>query len=381
MKICFVTTVSITLRTFVLKLAEFLHKTGRFDISFICNPDKDFEKMLPNYIHYYPVKMGRGINLDGLSAIREMTKIFKDNNFDLVQYSTPNASCYASIAAKLAKVPVRLYCQWGILYVAFSGVKRFIFKSIEKLVCSLSTRIEPDSNSNLEFSIDEKLYKRDKAAVVWNGSASGVDFEKFDISKKDKYREEIRTSFNIPMDAFVYGFVGRITRDKGINELFSAMKKVLEDNRNAYLLLVGSVEDENLLNPQLFAWAKANPKIIFCGYTNVVEQYISAMDCYILPSYREGFGLGVVEAEAMGVPVIVSDIPGPTDAMINGKTGFIVIKKDVDSLYTAMTKVMLPQEELEAIRSNAVAFAKNFEQKQLFKHILDDRNKLLELKK
>lgn len=122
-KICFVTTISLTLKSFVLELAKYLHATGDFEIHFVCDHDAEFEKTLPEYIHYNPISMKRGISFDGLKAIREMKKYFKQEKFDLIQYSTPNASCYASIAAKQAKIPCRLYCQWGIAYVGFQGIK------------------------------------------------------------------------------------------------------------------------------------------------------------------------------------------------------------------------------------------------------------------
>lgn len=110
----------------------------------------------------------------------------------MVQYSTPNASLYAALAAKLAGVPVRLYCQWGMAYVGFHGIKRVIFKRIEKLVCTLSTWVEPDSFGNLKFSHAEGLYPENKGSVIWNGSASGVNLNKFDNSQKPVWRAEIR---------------------------------------------------------------------------------------------------------------------------------------------------------------------------------------------
>ena len=157
-KICFVTTISVTITSFILDFAKYMHENGDYDITFICNKDDEFEKELPDYIHYIPVEMERGINLGGVLACAKMWKIFRENKFDLIQYSTPNASLYASIAGSLARVPVRLYCQWGLAYVGFSGVKRKIFKCEEKLVCKLSTWIEPDSRGNLSFCHEEKLY-------------------------------------------------------------------------------------------------------------------------------------------------------------------------------------------------------------------------------
>lgn len=375
-KLCYVTTISATLASFVVETAKYIHENTDWDITFICDYDEEFEKMLPDYIHYIPVPMERGISIAGIKAMLQMKKIFQKEKFDLIQYSTPNASLYASLAAKLAKVPVRLYCQWGMVFVGFQGFKRKIFKLEEKLVCRLSTWIEPDSKSNLNFAHSEGLYPKNKGSVIWNGSASGVSFEKFDITKKEEYRSKVRAEYNIPDEAFVYGFVGRITRDKGINELLEAYKSIMNDN--TYLLMVGNEELDDNMNMELFNWSKNNSQVIYTGSTNVVEQYLSAMDCYILPSYREGFGSGVIEAEAMGLPIIVSDIPGPTDAMEKNETGIVVKKADVESLKSAMSEIRNNENTRKYMSENAYVFAKeNFEQQQLFKYILEDRKRLL----
>lgn len=375
-KICIITTVSSTINAFIMNTAEYLHKNTDWDISFICSTDDEFAQTLPDYIHYYPVPMERGISLAGIQAMLEMRKIFKREKFDLIQYSTPNASLYASLAGFLARIPVRLYCQWGMAFVGFTGLKRKIFKAEEKLVCSLSTWIEPDSNSNLNFAHEQGLYPESKGSVIWNGSACGVNLSKFDISQKVEYRKEIRNQYGIPEDAFVYGFVGRITRDKGINELLAAYKQLFPEN--AYLMMVGREELDKNVDMDLFNWSKETENVIYTGQTNVVEKYLSAMDVYILPSYREGFGSGVIEAEAMGLPVIVTDIPGPTDAMLKDETGLVVQKADVKSLAEAMDRLYKDGELYQSLASNAHSFAvEHFEQGKLFEQILKDRKKLL----
>lgn len=374
-KICFITTISLTLKAFVLKTAEYLHENTDWDISFICSTDDEFELMLPEYIHYYPVPMERGISIAGVKAMLEMMKIFKREKFDLIQYSTPNASLYASLAGFLAGVPVRLYCQWGMAFVGFTGLKRKIFKAEEKLVCSLSTWIEPDSYSNLNFAHEQGLYSKSKGSVIWNGSACGVDLEKFDITKKNQYRTTIREKYRIPSDAFVFGFVGRVTRDKGVNELLAAFKEL---NDGCYLIMVGPSEVDETINQDVYEWSVKSDRVIYTGYTNIVAQYLSAMDCYVLPSYREGFGMGVVEAEAMGLPVIVSDIPGPVDAMEDQRTGIIVPAKNEQALYSAMCWITEHPASAQQYAKAGVAYVQEkFEQSKLQKYILEDRIKLL----
>lgn len=377
-KICFVTTISLTLKTFVLETAKYLHETGEYDITFLCNGDEAFQKELPSYIRLIPVDMKRGISLGGVGAMLRMWRIFRREGFDLVQYSTPNASCYAALATWLARVPVRLYCQWGIAYVGFSGLKRRIFKGIEKMVCRLSTVVEPDSYGNLRFGMAEGLYKEGKGHVVGNGSACGVSLTKFDVTQKPTYRREIRSRYHIPEDAYVFGFVGRITRDKGINELFEAARSLLEKHPRVYLMLVGGTEQDASVQEALFLWAQEQERVIFCGHTRVVEQYVSAMDCFVLPSYREGFGMSVVEAEAMGLPVIVTDIPGPTDAMLPDKTGLVVPMKDTQALCEAMETLLRDPTLGRTLGEAGQAFAsQKFEQKTLFRAIDEDRRGLM----
>ena len=377
-KICYITTIPLTLNAFVLETAKYIYAQTGWDITFVCDQDEEFAESLPEYIHYHPIPMERGISLAGIRAMLEMKRFFKEQQFDLIQYSTPNASLYAAMAGSMAHVPVRLYCQWGMAFVGFSGLKRKIFKAVEKFVCSHSTWIEPDSRSNLNFSHQQGLYPESKGSVIWNGSACGVKLDKFQFENKEIWRQDIRAKLNIPDDAFVYGFVGRITRDKGINELLQATRSIMEQRDDTYLLFVGPDEADATVDPDLIAWAKAEPRVIFAGFTKVVEQYLSAMDVYILPSYREGFGMGVVEAEAMGVSVIVTNIPGPIDAMLKDETGLVIEKKSVSQLQDAM-KAMFSA-DLSAMGQAGLKFAREgFEQQEFFKRVLEDRKNLLGL--
>ena len=376
-KICYIATIHRTLNTFVLKSAEYIHENTDWDISFLCDEDPVLAADLPEYIHYYPVPINRGLSFSP-KIERQIYALLKRERFDLVQFCTPNASLYTAIAAKRAHVPVRLYCQWGIPYASLTGWKRAFFKLVEKFVCSRATTVEPDSLSNLQFALSEGLYPKKKGHVVWNGSACGVDLKKFDISRRKEFRQIIRNELGIPEDAFVFGFVGRINKDKGINELFGAFQKMQDITGNLYLVVVGQDEREDHIDKDLNQWANENPTIFFTGRSEKVEQYLSAMDCFVLPSYREGFGLSVAEAEAMGIPVIVTDIPGPTDAMAEGKTGITIPKKNTEALYGAMLKLYWDGNRRADYGSTGPVFIRDhFEQQELFRRILEDRKELL----
>lgn len=376
-KICIVATEAITIRSFLIGQMKFLANHG-YDITVICNEDNDLQKHLPAQITYRPIKMKRGIDgLGALKSIYELYRLFKKGDFDMVQYSTPNAAMYASIASTLANVPIRIYCQWGIRYVGFSGWRRFVFKKIEKLVCTLSTVIQPDSKGNLIFSYNEGLYNSDKGRVIWNGSANGVDLSKFDIKKKNEWRFMIRAKYELSEHHFVIGFIGRIYKDKGINELLQAFKILTEKYDHIRLFIIGPLDVEEGVNEQLLTWSYDAREVVYCGYSTQVEAYLAACDIFVLPSYREGFGTVVIEAGAMGLPVIVSNIPGPTDAMIEKKTGFVIPKGSVHPLVNAIEKLMLNPVLHKQMGEHAHQYVKeNYDQKKLWRYILDDRNAL-----
>lgn len=376
-KICYCATTSGTLKTFVLPCVKYLHQHTDWDFSFICSYDESFANHLPDFIHYYPVDMKRGISTDGLKVIRKMKHIFKNEKFDLVQFSTPNASLYASIAAKRARIPVRLYCQWGMVFVGYSGTKQQLLKKEEKFVCRNATWIEPDSKSNLAFARRQGLYDDSKSSVIWNGSACGINLKKFDIKKKEHFRTEIRNKYHIPDSAFVYIFVGRVNRDKGINELLKAYQNLMP-KFPSYLFILGLDEGDSLVDRQLYQWSKKQNNIIYTGDTPFVEKYLAASDSFVLPSYREGFGMSVIEAQAMGLPVIVTDIPGPIDGMLKNETGLIVKKQNAEELQSAMERLYCSPNLRQSFGKAGVIHVKEcFNQTQFFSYVLEDRKRLL----
>lgn len=379
-KICIITTISSSIKSFFLEQIEYLSQNG-YEVTVICDDDSELKSILGSDAKYIPVKMKRGLDfLGSIKAIKEMIKIFKKNKFDIIQYSTPNASLYASIASKVSGAKIRLYHNMGFRYAASVGIKRKMLKLLEKITCLLSTEVQPVSFSNLEFGIKEKLFTKNKARVIWNGSTGGVDLSKFNINKKVEWKNEICSRHNIDQNKFIFGFVGRITRDKGINEILEAYRNLISNDKDMILVLVGTEEDISSLNKELYSWAKSREDILFVGSSNEVYKYFSIFDVLMLPSYREGFGNVVIEAQAMGVPVIVSDIPGPTDAMIKDETGLIVIKQNSEDLLDKMKYMYTNKNVCNYMGNRAYKYIKNnFDSKELVKHILADKNRILNL--
>ncbi len=377
-KLCVITTVSLTLRVFLLKQLVHLSQNG-FDVTVVCDFDPIFMRDCPPELKYVHVHMTRKIG--GWSILVGWWKLywlFKRENFRMVQYSTPKAALISSLAGFVAGIPVRLYCQWGIYYVGVNGLMQKVFKLIEKFTCFCSTDIAPDSNGNLEFAIGEGLYPRKKGSVIYNGSANGVNLNKFDVAKKIIWRNNIKVEFSLNEGSFVYGFVGRITKDKGINELINAFQRLAQNDSGIFLILIGMEEEAHELNLTVVEAIHNHPQIITLGWKANVQEYMAAMDVMVLPSYREGFGVVAIEAQAMGVPVITTDIPGPRDAIINGKTGILISTADEESLMAAMHKLKNDQDLLKAMGNKGILFVKeNFEQEKFWEKVLEHRMSLL----
>lgn len=343
------------MKSFVVETAKYLYEKCGYDITLICNEDKAFEESLPDYIHFIPVRMARGIDFSALTSIKEFENIFKEQKFDMVQYSTPNAACYASIAAKRCKVPIRLYCQWGIRYVGMSGFGRKIFKAIEKMVCKKSTDIRAVSPMNKDFAVAEGLYPEKKAVVVGKGGTIGVDTKQYDIGKKAEFRKTIREQYKINETDFVYGFAGRISKDKGCTELFTAFKSIAEKDKSAKLLIVGPVDDGCGLPGDILNWAKESAQVVMTGMIDgkKMNEYYSAMDVLVHPTYREGFGMVLQEAGALGITMITTKIPGASEVMEDGTSCVLVEPRNAIELKDAMNKLIENREYAKAIGEGA----------------------------
>lgn len=373
-KIAFITTISFTMEKFVLDFAKYIASED-YEITLICNYDKEFVEKLPEHIKFIPIKIKRGVDFNLLYNIYQFYKILKKHQFDLIQYCTTNASFYGSIAGRFSKIKQRLYCQWGIYYVGSHGFKRKIFKFIEKMICLNSTVIQPDSNSNLEFSIQEKLYKREKAYVILKGSSRGVNLKKFDATLKDTYYIDMRNKLHL-MEYFIFGYVGRLNLDKGLKELFLAFKRIEQENMR--LVVVGPNDNLQQLDDDLLVWVKNNPNILFLPETQNPQEYFAMFDVNVLPSYREGMPSALLEALAMKSLTIATNINGIKDVITDGYNGFLVESKDEVSLAKKMKEVYEQYQQLSVIKEQGHQFIKEyFDQEKIFVELKKDRIDLL----
>lgn len=343
-KICILTTVGLSVKSFYRGQLAALRDAG-FEVTVVCAEEARLREALPDGVRFVPVGFSRVISpLADAAALWRLVRLFRRERFDMVQYSTPKASLLGAIAAWAARVPVRIYILWGLYYVGQQGFKYTLFKGFERLICRLSHRILPIAREMVDFALAEGLGRREQYEVMLNGSACGVDVEVFDPATWAPQRNVIRNQHHLPEQAVVIGTVARLTGDKGINELVQAFERLSAEVAGVYLLLVGTQEEKDRLSSESEYIIRNNPRVRLAGWQDNPLPYYAAMDVFVLPTYREGFGEVNLEAQAMGLPVVSTDVIGPRESVEDGVTGFLVPAKSVEGVYEAMRKLAADKE-------------------------------------
>lgn len=291
---------------------------------------------------YVSIEIPRKIDpLRDLVALIRLWSFFRRSSFEIVHSTTPKAGLLCSLAARLAGVPVRVHTFTGQPWVGLSGFKRFLAKGGEKLISRLNTHCYTDSHSQRNFIIENGIARPGQISVLGAGSVAGIDLQRFNPARfTAEDRCGLKSRLGIPQDARVLLFVGRLTRDKGIVELLAAFARVVASGADVFLLMLGP-RDETDIDALLDEFPPAlRARLIMPGFSHEPEQFMSIACMLLLPSYREGFGTAVIEAAAMGIPTIGSDIYGLTDAIVDGQTGLLVPVRNVDTLVAAIETLL-----------------------------------------
>lgn len=283
---------------------------------------------------FFAVDIRREISpLADLCSLFHLFVLFRREKFALVHSLTPKAGLLTMLAAFLSRVPVRIHIFTGQVWVTRKGLGRSLLKALDRLIAMLATHVLADSHSQRRFLIAEGVVCENRIQVLADGSICGVDSGRF--RPDSEVRQRIRQELQIPDDALVILFLGRLTRDKGVLDLAQAFAMLAADHRNLYLAIVGP--DEEGLRSQAEALLSAcSGQVRYVGMTNSPERYMAAADMFALPSYREGFGSVILEAAACGVPAVASRIYGLTDAVAEGETGLLHEAGSVEGLFSAL---------------------------------------------
>ncbi|MDH7446565.1 glycosyltransferase family 4 protein [Aquimarina sp. 2201CG14-23] len=331
-------------------------------------------------VRVIPVEMTRKITpIQDLKAVYKLYKIFKKEKPEIVHSHTPKAGTLSMLAAKLAGVPYRLHTIAGLPLLEAKGAKRILLDTVEKATYACATKIYPNSFGLNDIIIKNKYTKPKKLKVIANGSSNGIDTSHFDPMKYDeKDNVALRESLGIMQNDFVFVFVGRFVKDKGINELVKAYKKIQAQHNNAKLLLVGTYEkDLDPLLPETEKEIDNNPDIISVGWQHDVRPYFAISDALTFPSYREGFPNVVMQAGSMGLPSIVTNINGCNEIVTENVNGTIIPVKDAEALYESMNKFIADEDYRQQLSNNArTVICKNYEREHVWKELLKEYQQL-----
>ena len=304
----------------------------------LSSPGKELDDLREKGVPTIVVPMERHISIfKDMKALMALVKVFRREKPDMVHSMTPKAGLLCMLAAKMAHVPVRVHTFTGLVWSTAKGLKRRILMLTDWLTCACATHVIPEGEgvkADLQHHITRKPMK-----VLGYGNVKGVDMERFSLRLEIVDAAKGLRSRNL----FTFLYVGRIVSDKGVNELVDAFGKLHALNPHCRLVLVGKME-ENLdpLKPSTLKKILALKGIRAVGEKRNDEliAWYAASDCFVLPSYREGFPNTVLEAGAMGLPSIVTDINGSREIVENGKNGIIIPPKDENALIEAMQQML-----------------------------------------
>ncbi len=282
-------------------------------------------------------------------ALLMLIRILTSRHYDAVHSVTPKAGLLAMLASWITQVPVRHHTFTGQVWATKSGFSRWVLRALDKLTHRCSTHSLIDSLSQREFLLQEKVVRANRTSVLASGSISGVDISRFTFDPKK--RDLVRRRHGFIESDFVILFLGRVNKEKGIFELISAFRRILEMSSNAKLLIVGP--DESRLFEDGVIESSFSGKLVHVGYTREPEAYFCAADIFCLPSHREGFGSVLIEAAACGLTCVASNIYGVSDAVLDGETGLLHAVHSDSDLTEKLQLIMFDVALRERLARNA----------------------------
>lgn len=332
-KICFVVAVPGTAQAFLKDHIKALSAT--YDVYVAYNNQSGVLNDLEGVIDEFHFPIQRSISLGAdLKSVRVLTDYFKRMKFDAVHSVTPKAALVCALAARMAGIKHRTHTFTGQVWATRKGPMRWLLKGMDRLIATLDNHLLVDGKSQRQFLIDEGVLKESNSAVLGAGSICGANTERFSPSLK--VRESQRRELGISEDKMVFAFMGRLNREKGIYELLEAFNSIAFKYPNAYLLIFGFDEEGCMDHLSEYPNIKSGQNFKYAGMTSTPHLSLQTGDVFCLPSYREGFGMSVVEAQSLGLPAICSDAYGLADTIAEGETGLRCKVQDSQSLADAM---------------------------------------------
>jgi glycosyltransferase involved in cell wall biosynthesis len=379
LRICRIATVPFFLQNHLREQACATALAGH-DVTLVSSdgPEAPLLRSIPG-LTFRAIEIPRQISpLRDLVALWQLYRLFRRERYDIVHSTTPKAGMLAAVAGYLAGIPVRLHTFTGQVWMEKRGMLRFLAKAGDRITAALNTQCYADSFSQRDFIIAEGVASPQQVRVIGEGSLAGVDLRRFDPAVWSARKDGIRAELGIAAGTKIITFIGRLNKDKGINELVTAFESLRRGGCDCVLLLIGPPDPDWATGAsEVREQIEADPNIRSLGYRSEPERYLAVTDIFCLPSYREGFGNVVIEAAAMGVPTIGTDIVGLRDSIVNGETGLLVRPKDADALADALSALLADEGRRVAMGIKARARAvKHFDAQTVNSGVVEEYARL-----
>jgi len=353
-KLCYVATIPAVVHAFLRMHIQMA--ADDYHVTVVCSEvdKKLLDGIKANFI-FLPIERKPSFLRDVL-VLFQLYNLFRREHFDIVHSIMPKTGMLAMLASWFAAVPVRIHMFTGQVWATKLGLARVFLKWSDKLIASLATCVLTDSRSQQDFLLQERILRAEKVNVIGAGSICGVDPFKFhpDIG----IRQKVRGDLGIDSESVVILYVGRMCREKGVLDLVAAFTEVVKRNPTAVLLLVGSEEDVSYSYIQEICHVDQG-RLHYVSFTATPEIYMCASDILCLPSYREGFGMSIIEAAACGLPAVASRIYGITDAVADGETGLLFPAGDVSALTRSLMDLIMRTDRRQ--KMGGAAYARTLE--------------------
>ena len=365
-RLCVLATIGKSIQILYAGRLEHLAANG-FEITVACASSEDDDGIVKRGVQLKTFPFTRAITpWQDLRALLQLYRFFRVQRFDLVEVSTPKAALIGSVAAWLARCPRQIHILHGMPYEGKRGLLGWVLRTSTAIPCRLAHVTFAVSASMRQRLCADGLADPGQVRVLGAGSANGVDVRHFS-PERIRLRDEFRANHRIPADAVVIGFVGRFTRDKGVEELVRAFVAVHAHNRRAVLLLIGDYEHRDRPAEDAIRTISTHPSIRHVGFQSDVIPGMAAMDVVALPTYREGLGNVLLEAAALGLPTVTTDATGARDAILTGITGLQVPVGNADALAEALLKLAHDPALREQMgRAGRTWVCENFDQRDVW---------------
>lgn len=313
-------------------------RLGGFEIHFLCSPGLSVKNIVVQQgAEFHEVAMRRGISpFHDFVSLLKIIRVIMTVRPAIVSAGTPKAGMLAMIASCLCATPIRIYVIRGLRFETATGFMKTTLMFLEGLVCKVATRVVCVGHGIRGIALRNGICRRNRSTVIAHGSSNGVDCNAYDPTKWITSGQEFRDRHHIPRQALVVGFVGRVVRDKGIFELVQAWGVIKASHPSAHLLIVGDFEPGDPIDDVTKARIREEASVHMIGFVEDVRAAYAAMQVLALPTYREGLPGVLLEAGAMQIPAVASNIPGCSDVIKDGATGRLVAVGESTALAEAI---------------------------------------------